>query len=387
MFSKLLKSISDDELLQRLSGLVHESRRVESELVAHIAEVDERRLYAREACSSMFTYCTDVLHMSEAEAYLRIRVARASRKHPELLRMLEDGRIHLTGAAKLSPYLTEANRGTVLPRAAHKSKAKIEELVAEVAPKPDVTPKIRKLPAPARLRPDAVVLPTDSARRASSSFAEAERRRKATAPRPVEPLAPERYKVQFTASAELKDKIERLRALMPDSDLAVIIDEAVTEKLKRLESRRYGKTRAPRRDLRETDTSPSSRYIPAPVRRAVSERDGYQCAFMDANGQRCNERSRLQFHHRQAFARGGDNSPENLQVMCPTHNQYLADCEYGTEVMERHRGAANKVREPEPTYLSTLQPVQGILTATSPPQRECLRIGRTSRPPTVPASP
>ena len=49
-------------------------------------------------------------------------------------------------------------------------------------------------------------------------------------PRPVEPLAPARYKVQFTASAELKDKIERLRGLMrssvPDGDLAAIIDKA-----------------------------------------------------------------------------------------------------------------------------------------------------------------
>ena len=70
MSSKLFKSISDDELLRRLSRLVQESRRVESELVAHIAEVDGRRLYAREACSSMFTYCTDVLHMSEHESYL-----------------------------------------------------------------------------------------------------------------------------------------------------------------------------------------------------------------------------------------------------------------------------------------------------------------------------
>ena len=49
-----LKSISDDELLQRLSGLLNQSRRVESELVAHIGEVDERRLYARQAASSMF---------------------------------------------------------------------------------------------------------------------------------------------------------------------------------------------------------------------------------------------------------------------------------------------------------------------------------------------
>ncbi len=342
MFNKLLKSIStisDDELLRRLSGLVQESRRVESELVAHIAEVDERRLYAREACSSMFTYCTDVLHMSEAETYLRIRVARASRKHPGLLRMLKDGRIHLTGAAKLSPHLTEANREAVLPRAAHKSKAKIEELVAEIAPKPDVAPAIRKLPAPAQLRPDAVVLP------------------KATVPRPVEPLAPARYKIQFTASAEFKDKIERLRSLVPKADLAAIIEEAVTEKLERLESRRYGKTRAPRRDLEETDTSPSSRYIPTPVRRAVSERDDNQCTFEDAQGRRCKERQGLQFHHHDPYARGGDHSPKNIQLMCPTHNQYLAERDYGKELMERFRGSGSLAREPGPVYSLTFQPV------------------------------
>ncbi len=59
------------------------------------------------------------------------------------------------------------------------------------------------------------------------------------------PLAPARYKIQFTAGAELHDKLERLQALMcssvPDGDLATIIEVAVTEKLERLESRRFGK--------------------------------------------------------------------------------------------------------------------------------------------------
>jgi hypothetical protein len=63
-----LASVSDDELLRRLSELLRQSRRVEADLVAHIAEVDERRLYAREACPSMFVYCTAVLHLSEPEA-------------------------------------------------------------------------------------------------------------------------------------------------------------------------------------------------------------------------------------------------------------------------------------------------------------------------------
>ncbi len=51
----------------------------------------------------------------------------------------------------------------------------------------------------------------------------------------VEPLSPGRYKVQFTASAELHDQLERLAALMrsevPDGDIAAIIQRAVAEKL------------------------------------------------------------------------------------------------------------------------------------------------------------
>ena len=77
-----LKSIPDDELLRRLVEILRQSRRVEADIVAHIGEVDERRLYARTASPSMFAYCTEVLHLSEAEAYLRIAAARASREHP-----------------------------------------------------------------------------------------------------------------------------------------------------------------------------------------------------------------------------------------------------------------------------------------------------------------
>lgn len=56
-----MRSLSDDDLL-RLSEVTRQSRRVEAELVALIAEVDARRLTAREATPSMFTCCTEVLH-------------------------------------------------------------------------------------------------------------------------------------------------------------------------------------------------------------------------------------------------------------------------------------------------------------------------------------
>ena len=89
-----------------------------------------------------------MLRLSEHEAYLRITVARAAREHPMLLTMLTDGRLHLSGIAKLLPHLTLANREVLLDRAANRCKRQIEEIVAEIAPRPDVPALTRKLPWP-----------------------------------------------------------------------------------------------------------------------------------------------------------------------------------------------------------------------------------------------
>ncbi len=355
--------ISDDELLRRLNELLTRSRRVEADLVAHIGEVDARRLFASKA-SSMFVYATEVLHLSEHEAYLRITVARAARKHPILLEMLADGRLHLSGIAKLVPLLNDTNRETLLARATHQSKRKIEELVAELSPKPDVPTTLRKLPERRRktppmeiqLGPDRVGPSPESGKvnieretRASSLLALAPAR-----PAVVKPIAAARWKVQFTASAELHDKLDRLRALMrssvPDGDLATIIEEAVTEKLERLEAKRFAKTKAPRKSLEETNPSPSSRYIPAAVKRAVCERDQRQCTFVTEDGRRCGEREGLEFHHRKPYGRGGDHSVDNVYLISRCHNGYLAERDYGKEVIERYRRSAGRVSEPAAVY-------------------------------------
>ena len=315
-----------------------------ADLVAHIAEVDERRLYARFASPSMFAYCTEVLHLSEAEAYLRIAAARASREHPILLAMLAHGRLHLSGLAKLAPHLTSENRDAVLAQAAGKSKRDIEELVAELAPRPDAPALIRRLPERPRpasppaarpvgeLRPDAVAVTPLALAGAAI----------------VEPTAPARYKVQFTASAEFRDKLERLQALMrsavPDGDLAAIIEDAITEKLQRLEARRFGLARKPRtaplegREVaqgRENAAWPSSRHIPAAIRRAVRERDGNRCRYVDEEGRRCTARDRLEFHHRQPYGHGGGHTIENVSLVCRAHNGYLAETDYGRRGVRR----------------------------------------------------
>jgi hypothetical protein len=234
-----VESLSDDQLLRRLWDLLQQSRRVEADLVAHIGEVDERRLYARQACSSMFVFCTDVLHLSEHEAYERITAARASRKYPMLLVMLRDGRLHLSGLGKLAPHLTEENCEKLLARAAYKTKRQIEELLVELSPKPDVPAVIRKLPSAQAQTPSRMPAGELGPDRVPCQPTGEPGPPKAPAPSPMPPvmapLATARYKVQFTASGELREKLGRLQALM-GKDLAAVIEAAVTEKLEKARS-------------------------------------------------------------------------------------------------------------------------------------------------------
>jgi hypothetical protein len=376
-----LRQLPDDELLRRTTELVGRSRRTEAEIVAHIAEVDERRLFARSASPSMFAYCIEVLRFSEAEAYLRIAAARAARAHPTLLDMLADGRLHLSSVARIAPHLTAANRDAVLARAVHKSKREIEELVAELAPRPDATAFVRRLPEP---RLHRAASPTSSAPAADLSrpsvatvqlvpdrvagtrlvpdrVAGTRIDRDGVAacqlvpervPRAIEPTSPGRYKVQFTASRELRDKIERLRELMGVVDLAAVIDEAVGDKLARLEARRFAlpkapcttRTMAPRptptgaprpTPTKARPTAPNaragartSRHIPAEVRRAVRLRDGGQCVYADPQGRRCSSRRHLEFHHRHPYGHGGKHTVENTCLLCSTHHALMTAADY-----------------------------------------------------------
>ena len=98
-----------------------------------------------------------------------------------LLTMLADGRLHLSGIAKLLPILTRENRDGLLARATHRSKRQIVELVAELSPRPDVPSVMRKLPqkrpadAPGRPSGGALELGPDGAGGRSATDSAADR--------------------------------------------------------------------------------------------------------------------------------------------------------------------------------------------------------------------
>jgi len=337
----LVSQLSNQEVVARVKLLAQRERDATATLIAHLAVLDERQLYLAEGCASMFTYCVQVLHLSEYAAYSRIEAARAVRKYPVILDMLGDGSVNLTTVGLLAPDLTPENHADLLKAAKHKSKRQVQELVAQLRPQPLVPSSVRRLPAPNRAQSPPPAAGSDDTLRLDSG----DEAPPLTAPSParpavVAPLAPERYKVQFTASAETHAKLlraqELLRAQIPDGDVGEVIDRALTALLKDLTKRKFSATDRPRESGTDrsagTDrprggrgTLHRSRHIPAEVKRTVWTRDGGQCAFMAHDGHRCTERAFLEFHHLVPYCTGGEATVENIQLRCRAHNGFEAE--------------------------------------------------------------
>ena len=343
-----LTTLSDDELVAHVARVASEERGATARLIAALMELDRRKLYRAQGCSSLFTYCTDVLHLSEAATCNRSAAARAAAKFPAVLAKLQDGSVSLTAVRLLAPVLTADNVDELLERATHQSTREVERLIASFRPMPDVPASIRKLPDRAS---DVVVGATCSpvasaaTRRApaelSSSVPSLEAGTAAAEPvrdppRPaakIAPLSAERYKIQFTASCSLHDKLRRAQDLMrhsiPNGDPAAIVERALDLLLAQLEKRKFGATSSPR--FSAATVTSGSRHIPAAVRREVSRRDGEQCAFVGPAG-RCRERGFLEFHHVYAHADGGPATVANIQLRCHAHNQYEAELLFGVDL-------------------------------------------------------
>ena len=176
--------LSDDDLAAKLQARARCEREATALLIAHLVEFDGRRLYLGAGFSSLFTYCCEVLHLSEPAAYNRIELARTARKFQAILPMLVEGRLSLATARLLGPHLTAENQQELLRQAAGKSKRVVEEMLVRYFPRNEVPSSVRKLPAAAL--PVLIVPPTP--------------------PRPavVTPLAPERYEVRVTVSGEAR---------------------------------------------------------------------------------------------------------------------------------------------------------------------------------------
>src|SRR4051812_18423054 len=325
--------MNDDDLLACTRELVRKSCATEAELLLHLAEIDERKLYAERAFPSMHVFCVKELGFSEGAAYNRIGVARAARRWPAVLEALGSGAVHLAGLRVLVPHLSDENHESILAEASGKSKREIEEMAARLSPKPRVPDQVRKLPS----RPAATLFEPE----ASSTAAVASTGTAAAIPvirreerrAVIVPLSEDTFQVQFTATRALRDKLQQAKDLLrhraPNAELAVVLDKALDALLEKLMKERFAMGTRPRKQSAATPSAFPSRHIPAPIRRTVYQRAGGRCEFVDENGRRCAETGCLEYDHLDGFARTRIHSVDAIRLLCRFHNAHAAEQLYG----------------------------------------------------------
>lgn len=336
-----LADLADRPLLETAQRLAREERQATVALLRALAEIDRRRLYLGEGYSSMFTYCTHALHLSEGGAYNRIEACRSARRYPVILDLLESSALTLTAVRLLAPHLTDENHRTVLESARHMSKREVEALVAALAPKPEAPTVVRRLAA----GPAAASLPSPQSGSLLDSPSIADSPTSSTDARVDSPvvrafrsklsaLAPDRYRLQVTLTRATHEKFRRAQALLrhavPTGDAAEVLDRALSLLVKHLEHRRFAETSRPRAS---TPSASRSRHISAAVRRHVWQRDGGRCAFVGSRG-RCGETAFLEFHHVEPYVVGGDATADNIALRCRAHNTHEARLYFGVPASE-----------------------------------------------------
>jgi hypothetical protein len=198
----IIAQLSDAELLHRLPLLVRAEKESTADVVEHLVEVERRRLYLEQACSSLNKYCEERLNYDEDGAFKRARASKVALQFPRALEELRSGTMHLTSLVLLAPHLTEENAEALFTEASGMSRREIELMLARRFSRPDVRPKIQPLtenPADdgSSGRPDTTSSPSPQTLRSGAE------------PYRLEPLSAERYRIELTASAGFRAKLER----------------------------------------------------------------------------------------------------------------------------------------------------------------------------------
>jgi hypothetical protein len=374
----LAPTLSDRELVTGMPSLVRAERTASADVIAHLAEIDRRQLYFGEACSSSFAYCRERLGYSEDEALKRVRVARLAQKLPTVLDELRSGAIHLTGLFVLSNYLTAENADALLVEARGKSRRELERLLARHFPRPDVAERVVPIAGTGAGNVSAGIGMGSVVSEGGAGSVVAcpgtggnEFRGR------VEPLSASGYRVEFTASSEFCDKLERARALLshslPSAELATLLERALDALIAREVHRRTGAGKPRKR--RELQLG--SRHVPVEVARVVWERDGARCAFVDSEGRRCSARRFLTLEHRIPHGLGGASTVENVCLLCSGHNGYTAREVYGAAYVARKRAerASARKRAERVSACKRAEPIEPTTSAIEQARFALCRLG------------
>jgi hypothetical protein len=273
--------------------------RAESDLISILQSIDDCRGYRELGHRSLYEYSTQALGLSEAVSLNLITIARKAKEVPKLQEMLQKQEITISNARTVAPVLTSENQEKWLATAATSSKRELEKEISKEFPQAQVREQARYV---SEKRLELKLGISEELHEILKHVQDLVSTQEGKAVNLEETL-----REALTFYIEKKDPVEKAYRA-----------EARAEKIKTpvLEQARVGKNAGP-------SLSSNPRFIPAQLIHAIRRRDQGQCSYRSPQGVRCLQRRWIEVHHILPLALGGQNTLENLKLICRGHHQVL----------------------------------------------------------------
>ena len=312
------------ELDQELATRLTNERAHTIETILLIAEIDRRQTFVELGFSSTWDYLRRVRGQSDTMIHYRLGCARAVNRFPQVVGPLRDGRLCMTTLAELMKAMTEENCDELLGRALGKSSREAKRIVA--AEKPKHVPQREVTRSLVALQVTQAPPPASEPPRLGPAAAQ---------PVGNEILTESLARVSFTVDREYEALLKEVRSAlshkMPGAVLLDLIKESFREVIKQ-DKKRKGIVDKPR----ATRVAKNGK-VSQSVRRIVEQRDGGKCQWRCEDGGICGSTYRVEFHHKQDRAKGGEGTPENVIQLCEKHHLLATEIAWGEERIEPFR--------------------------------------------------
>jgi hypothetical protein len=279
-----------------------------NEILKLINLAAERQLDLELGYSSLLDWLVKGHHYSESAARRRIAAARLLKTLPQISNKLEAGTLNLSGVAKahaifraqekISGVIDASLKAQVIEKIENKSAVETERVLFEIFPETAST-----------VSQEHTTTLSDSSSR-----------------------------LAITLSKEDIENLDRAKELLshalPEAGYAEVIAYLTRDFLKRRDPL-----------LKKSAAVVAHRGVSASVKRLVIQKAQGACEFCDPlSGHRCGSRYQTEIDHVRPRALGGDDSLENLRLLCRRHNLLAAQKNLGLSQANQWRGNVTSAR-------------------------------------------
>jgi hypothetical protein len=318
-----LKNLSDEELVISAKKVVQTERKILHWVLAHLQEIEARKIFAKRGYDGMYTYMTRELGYSGAAATLRLKALRLMNSNPAIANKVQNGSVCLSQLAQVQNSIAQAKACGKNITADAATKA-LEHVVGKSTfETKSILAKEFDLPA---LQPEFVNPQKDDSVRLEITLTAEQFKELEQAKNLLSHVCHGGSWSEVIAVLAEKNNQRLLKGRTQKKPLKVSPDDKAPHISKTSPGAGLGLTQTTTEAVANVSRQGARRYISLNIKRRLQQRSGGCCEYQDPQSKRqCGSKYQLQIDHIKPWSQGGSDEFHNLRILCRTHNNLAAE--------------------------------------------------------------